>query len=164
MIIHCLYWVESHSEWFIFFQFSVLEGVPSLQAILYYNVSLYINATRLDYLKKQKHISVKEVQLKLTEWQINKITSFTQYQFFLLQVHSNEHRFLRRLIMGDVHIFLPFKGNTEYLAQLFNVIIRVFHLFVMGNLRRLNIFSRVLKPAKPEEAFQKINIGIVPYY
>lgn len=80
---------------------------------------------------------------------ISKISSMSHYRFFLLAKKKNQrikNLFHIAMFNVNVQIFSLFGRHPKYLAQLFNVIIRVLSVSVaMKNPRKQNIFSHLMK-------------------
>lgn len=94
---------------------------------------------------------------------ISKISSLTHYHFSVKEFAGTKTYFLRRfIIMRNAYIFSLFGSQSKYLAQFFNVLIRILSsLLQWKNSRRHFIYhSRVLKPDKLEGAFQMENLAI----
>lgn len=107
------------------------------------------------------------MQLKSMNVKISKISSLIHYHFSVKELAGTKTYFLRRfIIMRNAYIFSLFGSQSKYLAQFFNVIIRILSsLLKWKNSRRHFIYhSRVLKPDKLEGAFQMENLAIFLYY
>lgn len=80
------------------------------------------------------------MQLKSMKGKICNTSSLALYRFTLGKIHRDKIDFIRGFVMRKVHIFITFGSHLEYLAHLFNVIIRVNSFLLQWKIPVDNLF------------------------
>lgn len=115
------------------------------------NVYIYHSLTQRIWIILNKNTHICErclARLKLMKGKIAKISSST-LSFFTI-IKKNRYSILRRIIMGNVDIFSPFRSHSKYLAQFVNIISLAMETFLF-----FTVYWNLL-----EGMFQRGNLGI----
>lgn len=102
--------------------------------------------------KKKNTHTWERSAIDIDEREVIQIILFTYLLIFLVKIHGNS---FTKIYTWDGMLKPIFIWNhSEFLAQFFNIIIRV-----CCNTKLKNIISRVLKPVKLEGPLQRRNLG-----